>query len=323
MEVEARRVVVTGGAGFIGSHIVDALMVKGCEVVVIDNLSTGSINNISHHIKSPYFKLIIEDLKCRRGKWFPAIRESDVVFHFAANPEVRLSTVDPETHFNDNVVATFNLLEAIRRFDIEELVFASSSSVYGEVKSIPVNETAPLRPVSVYGASKVACESLIHAYSELYGLRALICRYANVVGPRLKHGVVYDFVVKLIKNPNQLEILGDGTQRRSYIYIDDAVKATMVVLQHARKRFDVYNIANVDHIIVKEVADIVVSCMGQSNVKYVYKPVAHGIGWKGDVKCVVLDITKLIRIGFRPKIHSAEAIRRTAKYLFKELRRKL
>jgi len=152
----------------------------------------------------------------------------DVVFHFAANPEVRVSTTNPEIHFNENVVATFNLLEAMRREGVKEMVFASSSSVYGEPDEIPVSEEAPVRPVSVYGASKAACESLIHAYSKLYGVKAVVLRYANVVGPRLKHGVVYDFVVKLRKSPSELEVLGDGKQVRSYIHVSDAVEATLI-----------------------------------------------------------------------------------------------
>jgi UDP-glucose 4-epimerase len=131
-----------------------------------------------------------------------------------------VSTITPEIHFNENVVATFNLLEAMRKNDVEELVFASSSSVYGEPESIPVSEEAPIKPVSVYGASKATCENLIHAYTNLYGLKAVVLRYANVVGPRLRHGVIYDFIVKLGKNTKQLEILGDGAQKRSYIYID-------------------------------------------------------------------------------------------------------
>jgi len=157
-----------------------------------------------------------------------AVRNVDVVFHYAANPEVRVSTTNPEIHFNENVVATFNLLEAMRRNDVGELVFASSSSVYGEPEEIPVGEEAPIRPGLSLWASKAACENLIHAYSKLYGIKAIILRYANVVGPRLRHGVIWDFINKLKKNPSELEILGDGKQVRSYIYIDDAIEATII-----------------------------------------------------------------------------------------------
>ncbi|MEM4700508.1 MAG: NAD-dependent epimerase/dehydratase family protein [Candidatus Nezhaarchaeales archaeon] len=150
------------------------------------------------------------------------------VFHFAANSEVRVGATNPEVHFSEGVVATFNLLEAVRRAGVGQLVFASSSSVYGEPEAIPVDESAPVRPVSVYGASKAACESLIHAYSRLYGLRAVVLRYANVVGPRLGHGVVYDFILKLLKRPGELVILGDGSQVRSYVHVIGAVEATII-----------------------------------------------------------------------------------------------
>ncbi|MEM0199021.1 MAG: SDR family NAD(P)-dependent oxidoreductase, partial [Desulfurococcaceae archaeon] len=205
------KVIVTGGAGFIGSHLVDKLVELNYHVVVIDNLSSGSIENIRHHLNKGSAEFIQVDLKNREDT-YRAITNADVVFHLAANPEVRVSSIAPEVHFNENIVATFNVLEAMRRNDVEKIVFASSSSVYGEPENIPVDETAPLRPVSVYGASKASCESLIHAYSKLYGVDAIILRYANVVGPRLRHGVIYDLLTKLTRNKEVLEVLGDGTQ---------------------------------------------------------------------------------------------------------------
>jgi UDP-glucose 4-epimerase len=214
-------ILVTGGAGFIGSHLVDRLVKEGFNVRVIDNLSSGRLENLTQHRDDPRVEVMIGDLK-KMEDALKAVDGVDTVFHFAANPEVRVSTTNPEIHFNENVVATFNLLEAMRKRDVKELVFASSSSVYGEPEQIPVSEDAPIRPVSVYGASKAACENLIHAYVKLYGIKAVILRYANVVGPRLRHGVVWDLINKLRKNPNELEILGDGKQVRSYIYIDDA-----------------------------------------------------------------------------------------------------
>ncbi|RLF05020.1 MAG: UDP-glucose 4-epimerase [Thermoprotei archaeon] len=317
--MNTRFALVTGGAGFIGSHLVDRLVSDGWSVRVLDNFSSGRIENIEHHKGSRSVEILRGDLK-NPGEAEKSVRGVDVVFHYAANPEVRVSTTNPEVHFNENVVATFNLLEAMRKNDVEELVFASSSSVYGEPENIPVGEDGPIKPVSVYGASKAACENLIHAYSNLYGIKAVIPRYANVVGPRLRHGVIYDFIVKLGKNPEQLEILGDGTQIRSYIYIDDAVEATMTVYKAMKSQFNVYNVASEDYITVKEVADIVTNSMGLKNVKYRYKPVAHGVGWKGDIKRVALDITKLVTLGFKPKMNSSKAVERTAKYLFNELK---
>jgi UDP-glucose 4-epimerase len=210
------------------------------------------------------------------------------------------------------------LEEAMRRNDVGELVFASSSSIYGEPEEIPVGEEAPIRPVSVYGASKAACENLIHAYSKLYGIKAIILRYANVVGPRLRHGVIWDFINKLKKNPSELEILGDGKQVRSYIYIDDAIEATIITWRKSANSFEVYNIASEDWITVNDVADEVIKVIGVSNIKRIYKPILHGIGWLGDVKKVALKIEKLKALGFKPIMGSRDAIRTTVEKFVKE-----
>jgi len=202
---------------------------------------------------------------------------------------------------------------------VKELVFASSSSVYGEPDEIPVGEDAPVRPVSVYGASKAACENLVHAYSKLYGIRAVVLRYANVVGPRLRHGVVWDFVNKLRRNPNELEILGDGKQVRSYVYVDDAVEATMMAWRRTSTQFEAYNVGSEDWITVDEVADAVIDAMGFMNVKKVYKPVLHGVGWPGDVKRIALRIDRLKQLGFTPKLNSREAVKITAIHLLQEI----
>jgi UDP-glucose 4-epimerase len=312
-----KRVLVTGGAGFIGSHIVDRLVDEGLEVRVLDNLSSGSLDNLAHYEGDCRVEVIVGDLK-KMEDVVKAIEGVEVVFHFAANPEVRVSTTNPEVHFNENVVATFNLLEAMRRKGVREIVFASSSSVYGEPDKIPVGEEAPMRPFSVYGASKAACESLIHAYSKLYGIKAVVLRYANVVGPRLKHGVVYDFVVKLGKSPSELEVLGDGKQVRSYIYVDDAVEATMIAWKKNNGAFEVYNVASEDWMTVDEVVDEVMKAMGLGNVRKVYRPVLHGVGWLGDVKRVALSIDKLKALGFKPRYTSREAVRLTVRALLNQ-----
>jgi UDP-glucose 4-epimerase len=309
---------ITGGAGFIGSHLVDRLISDGWKVRILDNFSSGRVENIKHHKDSRGVEILKGDLK-NLEEIEKAVRDVDLVFHYAANPEVRVSTTNPEVHFNENVVATFNLLEAMRRSDVENVVFASSSSVYGEPDSIPVSEEAPVKPVSVYGASKAACESFMHAYSKLYGIRVIVLRYANVVGPRLRHGVIWDFVVKLRKNPSELEILGDGKQVRSYIYVDDAIEATMIAWKRSEGSFNIYNVASEDWMTVDEVADEVIKVMGIDNVRRVYRPVMHGIGWLGDVKKVALKIEKLKALGFEPAMNSREAIRTTAKKLIEEV----
>ncbi len=314
-------IVVTGGCGFIGSHLVDALAERGFDVVVIDNLSTGSLDNVRQHLDKPYFRLVKADLK-RWEEWVEAVAGAEAVFHFAANPEVRVSVTDPRIHFEENVVATFNVLEACRKHDVPVLVFASSSTVYGDAKKIPTPEDYhPLEPISVYGASKLACENLIVAYAKLYGIRGLVLRYANVIGPRSTHGVIFDFVRKLRANSRVLEILGDGTQRKSYIYVSDAIDATLHLLETFRnsgREYDVYNIGSEDWVTVREIADIVVEEMGLKDVRYVFKPATpDGRGWPGDVKLMLLDISKLKSTGWRPKINSREAVRATARWLVK------
>jgi UDP-glucose 4-epimerase len=313
------RVLVTGGAGFIGSHLVDRLVVEGYRVRVVDNLSSGKLENIGAHLGSNSVGLMLGDLKDPEVA-LKAVDGVSVVFHIAANPEVRVSYTSPDVHFRENVVVTFNVLEAARRRGVKEIVFASSSSVYGEPGSIPVGEDAPLRPVSVYGASKASCESLIHAYTGLYGLRAVVLRYANIVGPRMRHGVVWDFIVKLRGNPVELEVLGDGSQVRSYMHVSDAVEATITAWIRGGDGHQVYNVASEDWITVDEVADIVVEAMGLKEVRKIYKPVLHGVGWPGDVKRIALKIDKLKSIGFKPRMSSREAVRTAVEELLEELK---
>ncbi len=314
------KILVTGGAGFIGSHLVDKLIGMGSFVRVVDNFSTGRIENLMHHIeiKNSALELIRGDLKNPNDS-YEVVKGVDVVFHFAANPEVKVSTISPKTHYNENILSTFNLLEAMRELEVKELVFASSSSVYGEPDVIPVDENHRVAPISVYGATKAACENLIHAYSRLYGIRCVILRYANVVGPRLRHGVIFDLLMKLAKNRRKLEVLGDGTQIRSYVYIDDAVEATIIAWRSGTKNYDVYNVASVDWIDVRTVVDIILNELNITNLSIEYKPTLHGVGWPGDVKRIALDIKKLKELGFKPSLNSVEAVRRTVRHLIQEL----
>ena len=312
------KVLVTGGAGFIGSHIVDRLVIDGYMVRVVDNLSSGRLENLKQWLNSKGVELLVGDLR-EPEVALRAVDGVNVVFHFAANPEVKLSTVDPEVHFTNNIVATFNVLEAMRRKGVEEIVFASSSSVYGEPETIPVGEDAPLKPISVYGASKASCENMIHSYTKLYGIKTVVLRYANIVGPRLRHGVIWDFINKLLVDGRRLEILGDGKQVRSYMHVEDAVEATMIAWKKSKGDFEVYNVASEDWITVDEVADEIIKVMGLNNVKKVYKPILHGIGWLGDVKRIALKIDKLKKLGFKPIMNSREAIEISTKNLLEEL----
>jgi UDP-glucose 4-epimerase len=313
-KLHGKVALVTGGAGFLGSHLASTLLKHNWKVKILDNLSSGSMKNIPNFAGvEDELEVIIGDVK-DRVLLDKVMHDCDVVFHMAANPEVRVSTVEPRVHFNENVLASFELLESMRKNDVATLVFASSSSVYGDTRGVPVEESQPLRPVSVYGATKCACESLMRVYSNLYGIRVIVLRYANVVGPNSNHGVIYDFVRKLSLNPGELEILGDGNQIRSFVYVEDAISATLLLCERS-DGFDVFNIGNSDYLKVIEVADIVKEVLGLSRVKYTFRTSEGKVGWKGDVHCALLSIEKARRFGWMPKFSSGEAVRLTVKSL--------
>ncbi len=313
------EVLITGGAGFIGSHLVDALISKGYSVRVLDNLSSGDYSFISRHEGDESFEFFKADLKVREDVE-KAVKGVNTVFHFAANPEVRLSVQEPEVHFRENLISTFNLLEAVRKAgSVKVLAFASSSTVYGDAKVLPTPESYETRPISVYGASKAGCEALICSYAYLYGFKAVAFRYANIVGPRLRHGVIYDFIMKLRKKPARLEILGDGTQRKSYLFITDAVEATLFITERLKDFFKTFNIGNDDWITVREIGEIVSKVLGLKP-KFVFAGgTKDGRGWLGDVKFMRLSIDRVKSLGWRPKYTSREAVELTAKALASEL----
>jgi len=312
------KVLVTGGAGFIGSHLVDALMVRGEEVCVFDNLLTGSIENVRYWLGSPNFTFIKGDLLNTMDLEKLEVKRYSFIFHFAANPEVKIGSTEPGIHFQQNILATYNLLELIRRADAKPtLIFTSTSTVYGEASRIPTPEDyAPLKPISTYGASKLACEALITAYAYTYGFKAVIYRLANIVGPRSRHGVIYDFIEKLKRNPGELEILGDGTQTKSYLHVRDCVDAILLGLEKSTEQVEIFNVGSEDQVDVKTIAQIVIDEMKLKNVKLIFTGgVEGGRGWKGDVKNMLLDITKLKTLGWRPRLNSKQAVREAAKSL--------
>ncbi|HDN95830.1 MAG TPA: NAD-dependent epimerase/dehydratase family protein [Thermoplasmatales archaeon] len=310
------KALVTGGAGFIGSHLIDALLAKGYEVACIDNFSSGRREFIEKNLSK--IELIEGDL-LNRQDIKKALDNCDIVFHLAANPDVRVGAVNPKLHFDNNIIATYNLLEEMREKGIVKIAFTSSSTVYGDATVIPTPEDyGPLIPISLYGASKLAAEALICSYCHTFDMEAVIYRFANVVGPRSTHGVIYDFIKKLRANPDELEILGDGTQRKSYLYIDDCIDAMIFGIEKAKERVEIFNIGSEDWVEVKEIADIVSQEMGLKP-EYRFTGGIDGRGWKGDVKFMRLDISKLKSLGWKPKYGSKEAIRMTAKWLIKEI----
>jgi len=318
-----RKALVTGGAGFIGSHLVDRLMREGWNVVVIDNLSVGSVKNIKRWLDNTRLKFIRGDLK-DAGVVDNAVGEVETVFHFAANPEVRVGETDPSVHFRENLACSFNVLEAMRRSrSAKTLVFASTSTVYGETSVLPTPEShGPLIPISTYGASKLGCEGLACSYTGTFGLRALILRFANVVGPRSGHGVIVDFVEKLHADPGRLEILGDGTQKKSYLWIDDCIEAVFGLTRRfleSKERVEIFNVGSVDQVTVGKIGEIVVKELNLSDVEFVFTGgVDGGRGWRGDVKLMHLSIKKLLETGWKPKLNSEQAVRLAVQTILKE-----
>lgn len=309
-------VLVTGGAGFIGSHLVDYLMETGKRIHVLDDLSSGSLDNIDRWVESDNFKFSRGSLLEKES--IDEVEGCNVVYHLAANPEVRSWLASPEDHYKQNIEGTYNLLEAIRKHGgVETLVFTSTSTVYGEPIELPTPETyAPVKPISHYGASKLAAESLICSYASMYGFKAIIFRLANVVGPRSNHGVIYDFIEKLRKNSMELEVLGDGSQSKSYLHIDDCVMGLIVGTEKSEEKVDILNIGSEDRVSVLTLAGIVIDEMKIGDVKIkLTGGVDGGRGWKGDVKMMHLDVSKLKSIGWKSKYSSAEAVRLTAKSL--------
>ncbi|MEM1711051.1 MAG: NAD-dependent epimerase/dehydratase family protein [Nitrososphaerota archaeon] len=292
-------------------------MRSGYEVRVIDNLSQGRIENISRWIGAPGFEFIEGDV-ADEAIMREAVKSCDAVFHLAANPEVRLG--DPRTHYRENVHATYVVLEAMRASDVKKMIFTSSSTVYGEARIMPTPEDySPLLPISMYGACKLASESLIIGYCMMYDMGAAILRLANIVGSRARHGVIVDFIMKLRSNPRRLEILGDGEQTKSYLLVDDCVDAIMRAFESIDRGVEIYNVGSEDAINVKTIAGIVIEELGLRDVEMTYTGGVEGRGWRGDVRRMLLDISKIKSLGWRPRHNSAESVRLAARALKEEL----
>ncbi|MEM3138998.1 MAG: NAD-dependent epimerase/dehydratase family protein [Archaeoglobaceae archaeon] len=299
-------ILVTGGAGFIGSHLVDRL-VEIDRVVVLDNLSTGRREFVNDDAELHVVNLAEDDLT-------NFLKGADEVWHLAANPDVRMGVDKPDDIYKNNVVATYRLLEAMRKANVRKIIFTSTSTVYGEAKQIPTPEEHPTHPISIYGASKLACEALIESYCHTFDFQAYIYRFANVIGKRSTHGVIYDFIKKLRDNPAELEILGNGEQNKSYIYIEDCILAMFVGLK-AKGKVNIFNIGSEDQIKVRRIAEIVAEEMGL-NPKFRFT--GGDRGWKGDVPIMLLSIDKLKALGWKPKLGSEEAVRKTVRDLLDE-----
>ena len=308
---------VTGGAGFIGSHLVDALVDQGKEVRVIDNFSSGREEFLSHHEGSGSVEVCRGDLLDREAV-ITAMEGVETVHHLAANPDIRLGTEVTDTDLRQGTMATYNVLEAMRVSEVGRISFASSSAVYGEAGVMPTPEDyGPVMPISLYGASKLASEALITAWAGTFGTKGYIHRFANIVGPRGTHGVIFDFIHKLKRDPARLEVLGDGNQEKSYMSAHDCVKSMLHVIGLGDEGPVLYNLGTGDTCSVSRIAEIVIEESGLDDVSIDYTGGRRG--WAGDVPKTYLDVTKLLATGFEPTAMSEQAVRDTARVLISEI----
>lgn len=299
---------VTGGAGFIGSHMVDALIKEG-DVTVFDNLTSGKIDYVAHHQTDDKFKLIegnLGDLNHLKE----AMKGHDVIFHFASNPDIARSMLETDLDLREGTILTYNALEAMKLNGVKKILYSSGSGVYGDVNITPTPEDfGPLLPISMYGASKLACEGLISSFCHMFDMQGYIFRFANVVGKRQTHGVGYDFINKLKKSPDKLTILGDGTQSKSYIHVSDVIDAMLFVYEKSFDKVNVFNIATDDYIDVTTIAKIVIEEMELKDVNIRYTGGSRG--WKGDVPKVRFNLDKIHRLGWMTKLNSLESLRKS------------
>jgi UDP-glucose 4-epimerase len=313
------KILVTGAAGFIASNLIPRLLARGDEVYGVDNFFLGKRAYVVKHDRFHFHEFDLLDLD-RLVKLFESA-EPDLVWHLAANSDISYGTKYTDFDLKGGTLATYNILEGMRRTGAKEIVFSSSGAVYGEPEIMPTPENyGPILPISLYAASKVACEGLITAFTHNYDMRCWIFRFGNIVGPNPTHGVIHDFVLRLRENPRELVVLGDGTQSKPYVYVDDCIEGMEFGYRNAHDSMNYYNLAVDDQTSVTEIAEWTIEAMGikrQSiNVKYTGGP----RGWKGDVAQVKLDTKRMRQLGWRPKLSSKESVRRTIKDVVEQFR---
>jgi UDP-glucose 4-epimerase len=306
------RALVTGAAGFIGSTLVDRLLEDGQEVVALDNFSTGQEEFIAGALGNPRYRLVradLLDLDALRA----AMAGIEVVFHLAANADVRFGTDHPRRDLEQNTIATWNVLEAMRAQGVGRLVFSSTGSVYGEALVIPTPEDCPF-PVqtSLYGASKVAAEALIQAYCEGFGMQSCIFRFVSIMGERYTHGHVFDFYKQLLEHPGELRVLGDGTQRKSYLYVQDCVDAILLALERATAPVSIFNLGTDEYCRVSQSIGWICERLGlDPKLQYT----GGDRGWIGDNPFIFLDCTRIRALGWRPRLTIQQSVVNTVEYL--------
>lgn len=312
------KYMVIGGAGFIGSHVVKRLIEeeKETDIYIYDNFSSGKKEHLQEVICDDKLHIIEADVK-NLDCLTDTMNGIDIVYSLASNPDISKAISQPDIDFWEGTYLINNVVEAMRQTGVKKLIYASGSGVYGDVgHTVTAEDFSPMLPSSTYGASKLACEALICSYCHMFDMDAAAFRFANVVGPNQTHGVGYDFLKKLTEDPRRLVILGNGTQSKSYIYIDDIVDALRTVEKNALYGYNYYNVATLDHITVTEIADIAVQIMGLHDVEYCYT--GGDRGWKGDVPIVRLDSQKIRKLGWSNKYTTPEAVKMSIESMYEE-----
>ena len=295
---------VTGGAGFIGSNLVRRLLQKGDSVTVFDNLSSGKESNLPKADRVTLVKNDVLNLAALKD----AIAGHDIVFHLSSNPDIARGLTETSLDLNQGTIATYNVLESMRTNNVNKIIFPSGSGVYGEVGGrIIAEDYGPLVPISMYGATKLASEAMISCFSHAFSMHGFIFRLGNVVGNRMTHGVIFDFIQKLKRNPATLTVLGDGNQTKPYIHVDDVIDAMFLATERATDRVNIFNVATDDWPTVTWIAQTVIEEMDLKNARIEYT--GGDRGWKGDVPIVRLDTTKIKKLGWRYRYDSKQAIR--------------
>jgi len=318
------NIFISGGAGFIGSHLAAALLRDKCvrSVVIYDNFSSGSRRHLEAAGNDLRLMVVEGDIK-NLALLSDSMKDADLVFHLAANPDIAKAVTQPDIDFWEGTYLTQNVLEAMRVSKARKILYTSGSGVYGEAPRVAFAESyGPCVPISTYGASKLACEALIAAYCHMFGMTGRAFRFANVVGPRQTHGVGYDFIRSLRANPSKLRILGDGTQCKSYIHVDDVLAAMLMVLGKcdAPPAFDILNVATDDYITVTGIADIACATCGLDSARVQYDYSGGDRGWKGDVPKVLFDVSKIKARGWKAARSSRQAMEASLEAMLNELR---
>lgn len=306
-----RRYFIVGGAGFIGSHFTDRLLADPATeaVTLYDNFSSGREWHYAHHHKDARLSVVRADVK-DLDRLTAALAGHGVVIHLASNPDIARAAVEPAIDFVEGTLLTHNVVEAMRINGGGRLLYASGSGIYGDLGEEEAREDhGPLTPISTYGASKLAGEGMISAYGFMFGLTGAVFRFGNVVGPRQTHGVGFDFARRLLKEPGHLDILGDGSQSKSYIHVDDVVSAVLLAKDKAPRPFAAYNVATGDYITVTEIAQVALECLGLDPARVEFRYTGGKRGWKGDVPVVRLNTDAIQRLGWRCGRTAAQAIR--------------